>query len=209
MPRKRRNNQQLETRQRIAFEAARIMSAEGLPNFGAAKRKAADRLNIPNERQWPSNSEVEAELRQYQRLFGGEAHRENLEALRREAMRSMAFFARFNPRLVGPVLSGTAEQNSAVSLHLFAESPEEVRLFLQRHEIPIDEDNRRIRVAADRYEERPCLRFSAGQIAIDLTVFASKEIRQAPLSEVDGRPMRRAGREQVEALLAEPETDLF
>ena len=39
---------------------------------------------------------------------------------------------------------------------------------------------------------------------IEATVFPPEGIRQAPVSPVDGRPMRRASALEVEALLQEP-----
>lgn len=49
----------------------------------------------------------------------------------------------------------------------------------------------------------PVFRFTAGEACIDLTVFGPLAEREAPLSPVNGRPMRRAGLAEVEALLAE------
>jgi hypothetical protein len=40
--------------------------------------------------------------------------------------------------------------------------------------------------------------------AIEATVFPTDGIRQAPVSPVDGRPMRRANTFEVEALLQQP-----
>ena len=37
----------------------------------------------------------------------------------------------FSPRLVGPVLNGTADHNSAINLHLFADSAEAVAITLR------------------------------------------------------------------------------
>ena len=209
MPGKRNRNaarsgqRSTDTRQRIAFEAARLMSIEGLNNFGIAKRKAAERLGIHNDRDLPGNREIEQQLIAYQRLFGGPDHQQRQQRLRQAALESMDFFAEFSPRLVGAVLHGTAESHAAISLHLFSDNPEQVRLFLQRHEIPFDEQARRVRVLADDYQERPSLTFAAGEEAFDLTVFGREEIRQAPLSEVDGRPMQRANARQLRELIDE------
>jgi len=47
----------------------------------------------------------------------------------------------------------------------------------------------------------PVVRFVAGRHEIDAVVFPVNGIRQSPASPVDGRPMRRASAEEVEALL--------
>ena len=107
----------------------------------------------------------------------------------------------FEPRLVGPVLSGTATEHSDVQLHLFAETPESVAISLMdqgiRHEITA----RRVKMNAERVLEYPGVRFEINDHAIEATVFPTDGIRQAPVSPVDGRPMRRADVSELEALL--------
>ena len=49
----------------------------------------------------------------------------------------------------------------------------------------------------------PGVRFSVDDHSIEATVFPADGIRQAPVSPVDGRPMRRANAFEVEALLGE------
>ena len=47
--------------------------------------------------------------------------------------------------------------------------------------------------------------FAADGLAFDLTVLPRDALRQAPLSPIDEKPMRRASAEQLDALLAEEE----
>ena len=54
----------------------------------------------------------------------------------------MRFFKRFEPRLVGAVLDGTADKHSAICLHLFNDTLEEVTGFLQEQGIPYEEQTR-------------------------------------------------------------------
>jgi hypothetical protein len=198
-PPSRREQQQ---RARIAQEAARLMIDGGLNDFGAAKRKAAERLGLGDQRQLlPNNREVEEARVEYQRLFRAAVQPERLRQLRQSAVHTMKFLHRFAPRLVGPVLSGTADVNSAVNLHLFAATPEEVDLFLLEQLVPFERDERRLRLDAEHYETYPMVRLLAGEVRVELTVFPTDGQRQAPLSPVDGRPMRRAGLAEVEALL--------
>ncbi len=190
----------------VAEEAARIMHEQGVRDYGLAKRKAAARLGLPpGGRGLPRNREVEAALAAYRRLFD-EDHEARLRRLRRVAAETMRLLAEFEPRLVGSVLSGTAGEHSDVNLHLFADAPERVALFLAERRIPYEEAERRLRPAAGRDPHPyPAFRFVAGDVAVELTVFPFDGLRQAPCSPLDGRPMRRAGLAAVEALLAEPE----
>ncbi len=116
----------------------------------------------------------------------------------------MRFLARFKPRLVGAVLSGTADEHSDVCLHLFADTAEEVRLFLLDNGIPHEHGERVMRLASDETERLPTYRFMADDVPVELVVFAARARRRVPLSPVDGRPMQRAALQTVEALAGEP-----
>lgn len=188
-------------RVRIAQEAARLMSEEGVQDFYAAKRKAAQHLGAPDTRNMPRNQEVEAELLAYRRLFGGARQDDHLKTLRGAAVQAMRFLSVFRPRLVGSVLSGTAGRHADINLHLFADTPEEVSLFLLDNNIPFQPGQKRLRVTRDSWEEFPAYEFMAGEHPVELVVFPLQGRRAAPRSPVDGRPMQRARIEEVERLL--------
>ena len=192
-----------EMRRRIALEAARLMSEHGIRDFHLAKRKAAERLGASEDVGLPKNSEIQDALREHQRLFQADEHPALLRRLREVARDAMQFLARFEPRLVGAVLQGTADRHSAVCLHLFSDTLEEVAGFLQEQGIPYEEQNRRLRSSHDTQHEYPVLLFSADDAAIDLTVLPRDAIRQAPLDRVGERPMRRATLAMLEELLAQ------
>jgi hypothetical protein len=192
-------------RVRIAQEAARLMSEEGIQDFYAAKRKAAQHLGAPDTRNMPRNQEIEAALHEYQRLFMADQQADQLRALRETAMQAMQFLADFQPRLVGSVLSGTAGLHADVNLHLFADTPEEVSLFLMDNNIPFESSVRRLRVAREQWEEYPAYQFMAGDYPVELVVFPASKWREAPRSPVDGKPMQRARIEELEVLLMEAE----
>lgn len=188
-------------RQAVAEEAARIMREQGIADFLLAKRKAADRLGVTDASILPRNTEVEAALVAHQRLFGGDRHASDLAILRRTALEAMRLMADFQPRLVGPVLTGTASPHSEINLHIFTESPEAASLRLEERGVPHEVVERRLRFERDRIVSYPALRFVAGRQTVDAVVFPLDGIRQAPSSPVDGKPMRRANAAEVEALL--------
>jgi len=192
-----------QMRARIAQEAARLMTEEGVQDYYAAKRKAAQHLGAPDTRNMPKNNEVEAALEEYQRLFRGEHQPGHLKALREGAVQAIHFLADFNPRLVGSVLSGTAGQHADINLHLFADTPEEVSLFLMDAHIPFQTSHKRMRISREEWQEFPSYGFLAGDHPVDLVVFPCEGRREAPRSPVDGKPMRRASLEEVEKLLNE------
>jgi len=197
-----------ERRHRLANEAARLMAESGMRDYHQAKLKAAERLGIHDDASLPRNSEIEDALREYQRLFQRDGA-EGLRLRREAALRALEFFAAFEPRLVGPVLDGTADARSPVALHLHSDDPDAVARFLEQHHIPAESRSRRIRLDRERNDDYPVWLFSAEDLAIDLTVLPGTVLRQAPLSGVDERPMRRASAVQLRELLAEAEIAEF
>ena len=194
-----------ERRQRLAIEAARLMSEHGIRDYHQAKRKAAERLGIHDDASLPRNSEIEQALRDYQRLFFGDSQPQLLRARREAAARAMMFFQRFEPRLVGSVLEGTADAHSAVCLHLHTDDPDSVPRFLADHGIPAEAGSRQLRIDRERVTDAPVWLFSAEELPFDLTVLPHDAVRQAPLDRVAERPMRRASLSALQALLAEQE----
>ena len=189
-------------RRALAQEAARLMAEHGIRDFLVAKRKAAERLGVMDgAAMLPKNSEIESALGEYQRLFGGQSHLIALNAQRRAALSAMRYLQEFEPRLVGAVLSGTATQHSEVQLHLFAERAESVTLKLLDEGIRHDVTERRLKFGSEQIRAFPGVRFDMDEQSIEAIVFPPDGIRQAPVSPVDGRPMRRATRIEVEALL--------
>ncbi|KAG1314284.1 hypothetical protein G6F62_013945 [Rhizopus arrhizus] len=117
-------SQTRERRHRLAHEAARLMAEGGIRDYHQAKLKAASRLGIHDDASLPRNTEIEDALREYQRLFSGPQHGNELQRRREAAMRALEFLHGFAPRLAGPVLEGTADANSPVQLHLHSDDPE-------------------------------------------------------------------------------------
>ncbi len=199
-----RNRHGDQSRRRIAAEAARLMSESGLRDFHAAKRKAAQRLGIDDQAALPSNREIDVALREHQALFQPD-HDGLVNELRRNAADAMRFFARFQPRLVGAVLDGSADVHSAVCLHLFAETGTDVSVFLIEQGIDFSEASRNLRYGHDDRREAAVLRFAADGQPFDLTVLGIDDLRQPPLDRVREQPMQRMDRAALLELLAQTE----
>ena len=177
------------------------MSEHGIQDFGTAKRKAAERLGVGTEAALPRNTEIEASLAEYQRLFAAGTHETTLNAQRRAALQAMRALAQFSPRLVGPVLSGTATAHADVQLHLFADNPDAVAISLLDRGVGHETGEHRLRLDAERLASFPSVRFQIEAQVIDATVFPLDGIRQAPVSPLDGRPMRRADASELAGLI--------
>ena len=191
-----------ETRRRIAVEAARLISEDGIRDYHAAKRKAAMRLGIQVDTALPKNAEIEDALREYQRLFDAEDQPRRLRDLRESAREALRFFERFEPRLVGAVLDGSADRHSSVCLHVFSENAETFAGFLDERGVPYEQQSRPLRLTREVQREFPAFVFSAGDVPVDVIVLPEELLRQAPLDRSGEKPMRRASLATLEELLA-------
>jgi hypothetical protein len=75
----------------------------------------------------PDDSEVEAELRTYQRLFQDQEQQARSLHLLRTAARLMTTMQRFNPYLTGSVLDGSAGRHAEIDIQLFPTAPRTLR----------------------------------------------------------------------------------
>ena len=200
MPR-RSNNGTERARQVIAQEAARIIINHGVRDYRVAKQKAADRLGVTARGSLPGNAEIEAAVAEHLQIFGGDAHEDRLRLMRVAALSAMDLLGTFTPRLVGPVLAGTADENSVVNLHVFTDSPELVAMELEQIGVSYRTYERRLKSRRNQVETYPGFEFNHGNNAIQATVFPVDGIRQAPMSPIDGKPMQRVDAEGVQALL--------
>ena len=188
-------------RQVLAQEAARIIVDQGIQDYRTAKIKAAERLGMKDRGSLPGNSEIERAVTEHLRIFGRESHNRFLRTLREAALSAMEKLAVFTPRLVGPVLHGTAASNSTVNLHVFADNSESVAMMLQSQNITYRAFERRLKSRRNRVQTFAAFRFDFNNLPVEATVFPIDGMRQAPISPVDGKPMRRADRKTVRSLL--------
>ncbi len=194
---------QLDVRAQIAAEAARIMVEGGIKDYRLGKRKAIERLRLPMQKQLPGNEEIEAAILRYQRLFYAQDHPRLIFEMRSVATRVMRSLADFKPRLVGPVLLGSADQHSVVTLHVFADPAEALGLhFLDRGIVHRVADHH-VRWSAREQDRLPAYIVNVDEIDVEIVVFSGSYRRRIPLNPIDGKAMRRASLREVEDLLAQ------
>ncbi len=200
MKRKRTSESERE-RQLVAQEAARIIVNHGVRDYRLAKQKAVERLGLNARGSLPGNTEIEAAVADHLQLFGGDSHVDRLRLMRTAALSAMELLAAFSPRLVGPVLNGTADEHSAINLHLFADSPEAVAMEIGDVGIALRPYERRLKSRRGQIETYAGFEFSYCNETVQATVFPEDGIRQAPVSPIDGRPMKRVDTNAVQELL--------
>jgi hypothetical protein len=198
---KKRTTESERARQVVAQEAARLIIDHGIRDYRLAKQKAAERLGVNGRGSLPGNAEIESALSDHLQIFGRESHGDLLRLMRTAALSAMELLTEFSPRLVGPVLAGTADENSAVNLHLFADSPEMVAMEIGDMGIQFRPYERRLKSRRGQIETYAGFEFNHRHETIQATVFPIDGIRQAPLSPVDGKPMKRVDSDAIQKLL--------
>jgi hypothetical protein len=191
-----------ELQRRIAYEAARIMTEYRSDNMAHACQKAAARLGVTWRQQMPTRDEIEEALREQQRLLRGDEQQQALNRLRRSALEAMQALHQFNPLLVGSVYQGTADTNSGIQLHLYANTPEDVLFTLTDMKIPWQERERTLSVSKGHRREVPSFQFTADGVHFELLVLSSEKPHMRPLDPIDNQPIRGATLEQLGALVS-------
>jgi hypothetical protein len=195
-------SRQRQLREQIAQLAARLIAEDGIDDWGLAKRKAARTLGLTEAHCLPTNAELEAALLEYQRIFAEDEQREELHWLRSQALDLMDLFERFQPHLVGPVLSGAIGKYPTIHLHLFTDDEKAIEWFLLNESIPYDPSQRRVFIAGAAATV-PCFELNVDGTDVHLIQFAGPDRHQPVRLTADGRPMARAGRASLAARLDE------
>ncbi len=203
MPPRRSSGWRNHERASVADETARLIVDHGYLDYGLAKRKACERLGLSNRTAMPSNSEVEHAVAERNRIFAGDGHDLELDAMRHAALQAMELLDGFQPRLTGAVLRGVVTPATRVQLHVFSDAPELVGARLDEDALGYRVEAKRVRTRHDTWSDQPVYRFELGGQEIEAIVFTERARGQKPLSPVDGRPVERAGIAQVSALISD------
>jgi hypothetical protein len=114
----------------------------------------------------------------------------------------MDLFERFQPHLVGPVLSGAIGRYPTIHLHLFTEDEKAIEWFLLKEAIPYDPSQRRVFIAGAA-STVPCFELNVEGTDVHLLQFIGADRHQPVRLTPEGRPLARAGRASLAAKLDE------
>ncbi len=195
-------------RQRIVFEAARIMYSRQESEYYRAKMKAARKIC----RGWvkpsdlPSNREIRDEIQRFTYLYEGEARTENLRDMRVEALRLMRLLKSSRPRLIGSTLTGHIRQGSDIDIHVFARSLEAVTGALDEEGADYTVEHKRVRKHG---EERVFTHVHIrDRFPVELTVYPADKAHYVFKSSITGKAIERASLSELETLLQQEYPDL-
>lgn len=197
-------------RQRIAWEAARLMYERSESEYYRAKLKAAGRLGggRVKPKDLPSNREIRDEIQVFARLFEGDRRLDNLREMRFAALRMMNVLAAFRPRLIGSTLTGHVRRGSDIDLHVFSNSVEAVAAALEREGLQFDVERKLVRKQG---EQRLYTHIHlTDRFAFELTIYAEHLAALTFKSSITGKPIERASIAELEQFLATeyPNVDL-
>ena len=191
-----------DERTQIAHLAARIMAEDGVEDHGLAKRKAARQAGVADTRHLPGNDEIDAALREYREVYHPDAHREQLAELREIAVRAMTALERFNPYLVGNVLSGIAGKYAGIQLQLFTDDIKGVETHLIDLGADYEADQATL-YSGDSRITVPNFIVDDDGVEIEIAVLSPRDARLPIKSSPAGKAIERAKRAAVEALLSQ------
>lgn len=188
-------------RQKIAVEAARLMSEEGIDTIVNARKKAAHRLGVHDEHAMPEESEILFQLKTHQSLYQSSSHKLLLKQLRTTALKAMKLFNNFKPGLIGSVLLGHAHEHSSIDILILADSAEEIAVFLMTHQIPYQLQDWKLFFSKHQRQSVPAYQIYADKHPINLIVLSENQRKRRPLNPGNWQTMQKASLPQVEELL--------
>jgi hypothetical protein len=170
-------------RQALAQRAAALI-AEGLDDYHAAKIKAAKALGVADKKDLPDNHEIEAALIEHHALFASESQPAALLALREAAIRAMQWLSHFQPWLTGAVLTGTANEYSAIELELVGIDVKQFELFLINEDVVFDihvahASRQRTHSFKSQHQADYRYEITFDDAPVEITLFDSHTVRQA------------------------------
>ncbi len=197
-------------RQMIAQQAARMMVEEGIHDYAYAKKKAGRQLGVSENSVLPSNAEIEEEIRLYHEIYNADEQPLELAKLRKSALITMQLFERFNPRLTGSVLDGTAGKFAQTNIHLFADSAKDVEIFLLSQQIPFESSEKSYRISDKPSKDKkekvrktvPVFTLETELGLQKLSVFEFDDLRIATKKTSDGGNAERADIAELKQLIS-------
>jgi hypothetical protein len=191
-----------DERAHLAHLAARLMAEDGIEDYALAKKKAARQAGVADTRNLPGNDEIDIALREYREIYHPEAHREQLIELREIAVRAMTALEKFNPHLVGNVLSGVAGKYAGIQLQLFTDDIKGVEL----HLIDLGADyeaDQTVLYSGDNRITVPLFTVDDSGVEIEIAVLTTRDARVPLKTSPAGKAIERAKLQAVEELLAQ------
>lgn len=175
-----------------------------------AKQKAAQSIckGWVKPKDLPSNAEIRDEILQLARMLEGDQRTADLRDMRIEALRLMQILHRYQPKLIGSVLTGHIRQGSDIDLHVFSDSVEAVTGELDYLGFVYDTEVKRV----VKHGERNIYKHVHihDRFPVELTVYPRDKSSYIFKSSITGKAIERATLNEFTQFMLEtyPDMDL-
>jgi predicted nucleotidyltransferase len=190
----------LETRARVAKEAARLLYTGEAEEYMQAKQQATINLGL---NAMPSNFEVALELDLLADQIEGEWRRKFLVEMRNAALGVMRTLSCYGPVLIGSVWRGTARKGSDIDIVVYADELEKIssELVSAGYSVIESEDAVAVRGGRTIRSRHITLRLDGGQ-EVEVVVRPPEERGEEEVCEIYGDPKRGIGLMDLEKLMS-------
>jgi hypothetical protein len=190
----------MESRRRVAREAAFLLYRGVVEEYKQAKEMAAESLGVKS---LPSNFEVAVELDDIAEELEGDQRRKQLSEMRRTALELMERLNDFHPRLIGSVWRGTVNHSSDIDIVIYSQDKGEVMKRLKDlGEVEREETGLVVKSGTPKTSEHFHLRTTSGYEA-EIVVRPPEEEGEIELCDIYGDPKTGLSTAQLKKVLEE------
>jgi len=189
----------LESRGRVAKEAARLLYTGASEEYMQAKEWAACSLGVDA---MPSNYEVAVELDLLAEQLEGDERRQLLVAMRNAALGVMRVLAEHGPVLIGSVWRGTARRGSDIDIVAYTSRPDDVVTLLRFAGYNVARSEDAVAVRGGRAVRSTHIHLSlGGGLEAEIVVRPPEERGEEERCEIYGDVKRGIGLRELEKLM--------
>jgi predicted nucleotidyltransferase len=195
-----------DVRCKVAREAATLLYFGAEKEYKQAKLKAAETLGVHF---LPSNLEVALELDKITEENEGQARKERLIQMRKEALKLMEILQEYGPILIGSVWRGTIRRGSDIDIAVYHDVPNEVLNILKKNGIKISKTEWTTANKRGKTEASFHIQVETGEQMAELVVRSSEEAACKRKCEIFGDELKGLNIQELARLLEENPAQKF
>lgn len=189
----------MESRGKVAKEAARLLYTGASEEYMQAKERAARSLGVE---EMPSNYEVAIELDLLAEQSEGDERREQLVTMRSVALNIMRVLAKHRPVLIGSVWRGTARRGSDIDIVAYASRPDDLAALLRSAGYHVARSEDTVVVREGRTVRSTHIHLNlGGDLKAEVVVRSPEEKGEDERCEIYGDVKRGIGLQELEKLM--------
>ena len=190
----------LETRTRVAIEAAALLYYSIEKDYKQAKEKAAKNQGVSL---LPSNREIALELDQINEEIDGVNKKEHLIQMRIEALNIMNVLKDYSPILIGSVWRGIIRKGSDIDIAVYHDFPTEIPNILDSNGLDVSKTQWVTVTKRGKTETSFHIYLTLGTHMVEITVRSSEEVHMKRKCEVFGDEIKGLKPQELSRVLAD------